>query len=122
MTDFVEYVRIINVAVLLVTLVVLGARVNRWWCARWRCLLPAAGTGFIALFVALGTVDALLHNRAGGYSVVFICLASIALLMQACTVGMGRSHRGQDAHRPVGAYVAFTPEKGQPCGPDDPYC
>jgi hypothetical protein len=117
--DLVEYGRIINTAVLMLTLVILGARVNRWWCTRWRCLLPAAGTAFIALFVALGTVDAMLHNRPGGMSVLFVLLASIALLMQALTVGLGRSHTA--GHAP-GSYVAFDPAKGEPCAPGDATC
>lgn len=118
-SDLVEYVRITNTAVLLLTLVILGARVNRWWCSRWRCLLPAAGTAFIGLFVALGTIDALLHHRPGGASTWFVLLASVALLMQALTVGLGRSHTA--GHSP-GAYVAFDPARTEPCGPGDPTC
>lgn len=121
MTDLVEYVRLINTAVLLLTLVVLGARVNRWWCARWRCLLPAAGTGVIALFVSLGTVDALLHHRPGGLGVLFVLVAAVALLMQACTVGIGRSHPA-GTHPAGGSYVAFDPGRVDPCGPADPSC
>jgi hypothetical protein len=121
-TDLIEYVRIINTAVLLMTLVILAARVERWWCSRWRCLLPAAGTGVIALFIALGTVDAMLHNRPGGASVFFVLTASIGLLMQALTVGVGRSHTRGQPHPARGAYMAYDPTKGEPCGPDDPNC
>lgn len=119
MTPAVELARIINIAVLVLTLVILGARVNRWWCSRWRCLLPAAGTGFIALFVSVSNVDALLHDRPGGLGTFAITVATVALLMQALTVGLGRSHK--DGH-PTGAYVAFDPNRPAPCGPDDPNC
>lgn len=119
MSPAVELARLVNAALLLLTLVILGARVNRWWCSRWRCLLPAAGTGFIALFVAVSNVDALLQGRSGGVGTFALTVASVALLMQACTVGLGRSHtRG---HEP-GTYVAFDPAKGRPCGPGDPDC
>lgn len=121
MSDLVECARLINVLVLVLTLVILGARINKWWCSRWRCLLPAAGTGFIALMISLGTVDALLHNRPGGAGVFAVLLGAVALLMQACTVGMGRSH-GRDEHPTGGAYMAYDPARGQPCGPDDPTC
>lgn len=112
MSDAVEAARIINVAVLLLTLVVLGARVSKWWCSRWRCLLPAAGTGFIALMISLGTVDALLHRRAGGMGAFAVTLGTIALLMQACTVGMGRG----ETHRHSGA-VDVTPARSERPGP-----
>jgi len=90
--EWVTYLRVVQVAVLVVTLSVLGARVNKWWCTRWRCLLPAAGTGAIALLVAIGNVDALLHDRPGGFATVAITLASFALLFQACTIGLGAIH------------------------------
>lgn len=119
MSAAVELARLVNAALLLLTLVILGARVNRWWCSRWRCLLPAAGTGFIAVFVAVSNVDALLQHRPGGVGTFALTVASVALLMQACTVGLGRSHTRE--HRP-GAYVAFDPARGEPCGPDNPDC
>lgn len=90
MSDVVQLARIVNLCVLVLTLVVLGARVHTWWCTRWRCLLPAAGTGFIAVMISATTVDALLNDRPGGASTIAITLASLAVLMQACTVGLGR--------------------------------
>ena len=121
MSDAVELARIVQVCLLGMTLVILGARVSHWWCSRWRCLLPAAGTGFIAVFVAAGTVDALIHNRPGGLGSFSVALASVALLMQACTVGIGRAHP-PEPHQAGGAYMAHNPDRARPCGPDDPDC
>lgn len=90
MSAAVELARIVNVCVLLLTLVVLGARVHTWWCSRWRCLLPAAGTGFIAVMISVGTLDALLHDRPGGIGSLAVTMGALGLLMQACTVGLGR--------------------------------
>lgn len=91
MSPTVEFLRIVQVALLIVTLVILGVRFRDWWCYRWRCLLPAAGTGAIATLITVGTIDALLHHRPGGVSTFAITLASVALLMQACTVGAGHA-------------------------------
>ena len=114
MSPVVEFVRICSVAVLVVTLTVLGARVNRWWCSRWRCLLPAAGTGTVALLVAIGNIDALLHERPGGMATFSIAAASVALLMQALTVGLGCSHPAAD-HPAGGAYVDYDPASRSRC-------
>lgn len=105
----VEALRIVQVCILIVTLAVLGARVNRWWCTRWRCLMPAAGTGTIATFIVLAQVDALFHNRPGGLGTIALLVAVIALLMQACTVGLGRSHERGVQHPSDGPYAAFPP-------------
>lgn len=112
MSDVVEFARIVNVGLLVLTLAVLGGRASRWWCSRWRCLLPAAGTGFIALMISLGTIDALLNNRPGGAGVFAVLLGAVALLMQALTVGMGR---GSD-HSHVGALDIAPPraDRGAP--------
>jgi hypothetical protein len=98
MSAWVEMLRMAQVALLILTLVILGARVNRWWCARWRCLLPAAGTGAIALLICAGSVDALVHARPGGAQTVALTLASVGLLMQALTVGLGGHGRGLGIH------------------------
>lgn len=109
MSAAVEIARIANVAVLLLTLIILGSRVNNWWCVRWRCLLPAAGTGFIAVMVSVGTVDALLADRPGGAGTFAITLAALAVLMQACTVGLGRGAE----HRHAGS-MDIAPSRSRP--------
>lgn len=97
--------RLLVVAVLIVTLAILGARVNRWWCARWRCLLPAAGTGLIAVCIGMAAAIALIRDQPGGASTVFTLLGAVAVLMQACTVGLGGVHpRGE--HQSTGFYQA----------------
>ena len=72
--------------------------------------------------VGTGTIDALLHARPGGLGSFTVALASVALLMQACTVGIGRSHPKGQVHAAGGAYVAHNPDRVQPCGPDDDGC
>lgn len=121
-SDTVEVLRIAQVAILVVTLSVLGARVNAWWCSSWRCLLPAAGTGTIATFIVIAQADALLHNRPGGVGTGALLLACVALLMQACTVGIGRSHARGTVHPPSGPYIAFDPATGSPCAPGGGDC
>lgn len=122
MSPLIEALRVTQVAILVVTLSVLGARVHAWWCAAWRCLLPAAGTGAIATFIVLAQVDALIHSRPGGLSTVALFVACVALLMQACTVGIGRSHASGTPHRAAGFYQAYDPAKGAPCGPAGTDC
>lgn len=102
----VEFARLTNVVVLLLTMVILGTRVHAWWCTRWRCLLPAAGTGFISLMISLGTVDALIHGRPGGAGSFAVTLGALGLLMQACTVGLGRSSHLHDLHDGITADIA----------------
>jgi hypothetical protein len=107
-TETVEMLRLTQVALLVVTLVVLGARVGKWWCSRWRCLLPAAGTGVIALLICVGTVDALLNARPGGVQTFALTAASVGLLMQALTVGMGRG--GSHTH---GGVMDIQPRRSE---------
>lgn len=102
-TTAIELARIAQIGVLIVTLAVVGARVNRWWCTQWRCLLPAAGTGLISLLISAGAVDALVHKRPGGVATYLVLLASVALLLQACTIGVGGVHP-EGGHAPTGAY------------------
>lgn len=88
--DAVQFLRIVQVALLVLTLAVLGGRVHTWWCTRWRCLIPAAGTGAVATLIAVGAIDALLVHRPGGVQTLALTAASVGLLMQAMTVGLGR--------------------------------
>lgn len=91
-SDFVLALRLTIIAVLIVTLAVLGGRVNHWWGSRWRSLLPAAGTGAIAVCLGLAVTTAVLRDQPGGLSTVFTLAGAVAVLLQACTVGIGMTY------------------------------